>query len=657
MWNRRSLFTVLLFGWTLSFGLSVLGQQEAPSHQAVSVRFKGMVGEAPVSCTSTYEGIGTSGSTIALQDFKFYVHNVRLVTLAGTEVPVVLEQDGRWQRDDVALLDFEDGTGSCANGGPELRDIVTGRVPQGDYGGLKFTLGVPFDKNHRDPVAEASPLNLSRMFWSWNGGYKFLRLDFTSTGLPQGHLVHLGSTNCVPNQTRITVPTACARPNRVDVAFSSFDPARDIVVADVKQLLAANNVDVNTPDTPAGCMSAPGDPECPPLFGRLGLPIGDLAASVQSFFRPVPGAESSAGGFRWDLPPSFPTPRVPDDNPMSAAKVELGRHLFYDTRLSVNGTYSCASCHEQAKAFTDGKGRAVGATGEVHPRGSMSLANIAYSPVLTWGNPLMRDLERQALVPMMGEVPVELGLAGQEKALFARLAAQPQYQALFPKAFPDDATPISLGNITKAIASFERTMISGRSPYDRYQFGGDRTAISEGAKRGETLFFDERTECFHCHGGFNFTETVDYVGKQMLEIEFHNTGLYNIGRTGAYPGENTGVHSVTGRAADMGRFKAPTLRNIAVTAPYMHDGSIATLDEVLDHYMAGGRTVANGPNAGMGRNNPLKSAFVKGFTLTPQEKRDLVEFLRSLTDPAFLADPRLSNPWSTNGGLAATNGS
>jgi cytochrome c peroxidase len=200
-------------------------------------------------------------------------------------------------------------------------------------------------------------------------------------------------------------------------------------------------------------------------------------------------------------------------------------------------------------------------------------------------------------------------------------------------------------NITRAIASFERTLISGRSPYDRYRYGADRQAISDAAKRGEALFFSEQTECFHCHGGFNFTETVDYAGKGFVEIEFHNTGLYNVDGKGAYPRPNTGVHAVTNDPDDMGRFKAPTLRNIAVTAPYMHDGSIPTLDAVLAHYEAGGRTIATGPHAGVGARNPFKSSFVKGFSLTPDQRRDLVAFLKSLTDQVFLTDRRFSNPW------------
>lgn len=349
--------------------------------------------------------------------------------------------------------------------------------------------------------------------------------------------------------------------------------------------------------------------------------------------------------FTWDLPPGFPAPRVPADNPMTADKVELGRHLFYDTRLSVSGAFSCASCHQQSRAFADPLPRGIGATGEIHPRGSMSLANVVYTPALTWVNPNLRSLEAQALIPMFGEHPIELGLAGREDHVLQALAADSRYRRMFPAAFPNEAQPLSVRNITRAIAAFERTLLSGRSPYDRF-LRGDSTAISAAARRGANLFFSERLECFHCHGGFTFSGSVDHMNLAFAEVEFHNTGLYNIGGTGGFPRENPGLREFTQREEDEGRFRAPTLRNIAVTAPYMHDGSVPTLDAVLDHYAAGGRTLTDGPHAGIGSENPNKSEFINGFTLSPSERADLMAFLHSLTDSTFLTDPRFANPWT-----------
>jgi cytochrome c peroxidase len=243
--------------------------------------------------------------------------------------------------------------------------------------------------------------------------------------------------------------------------------------------------------------------------------------------------------------------------------------------------------------------------------------------------------------------PIELGLAGKEREVLARLRAEPAYQKLFQRAFAGDADAFSLDNVTRAIASFERTLISGTSPYDRYRTRFEMDAISPAAHRGEDLFFNERAGCFQCHGGFNFTQAVDFVGKTALEIEFHNTGLYNVDGKGGYPAANTGVHEISGSLEDMGRFRPPTLRNIALTAPYMHDGSIATLEEVIDFYAAGGRNIESGPLRGDGRRHPGKSPFIKGFELTADEKADLLSFLRSLTDEPFLTNPDLASPFDS----------
>src|SRR5262245_40386529 len=199
----------------------------------------------------------------------------------------------------------------------------------------------------------------------------------------------------------------------------------------------------------------------------------------------VIGGAQTSQDYSFDLPKNFPRPRVPADNPMSAAKVELGRHLFYDKRLSENGTQSCATCHEQARAFTDGKGRAVGSTGEVHPRGAMSLVNVAYASSLTWGNPSVTRLEDQALVPMFSDHPVELGLRRPGTALLGALGGVDRYRQLFPASFPGEPDPITVANVVRALAAFERTIISGSSPYDRYHFDRDDAAISPSARRGE----------------------------------------------------------------------------------------------------------------------------------------------------------------------------
>src|SRR5262245_21314197 len=203
-------------------------------------------------------------------------------------------------------------------------------------------------------------------------------------------------------------------------------------------------------------------------FGWIAMLGGLMLASALS----LPAQDR----FTWDLPRGFPPPLVPADNPMSDAKVALGRFLFYDKRLSGNGTQSCATCHEQARALTDGRARGLGSTGQLHHVGPMSLVNVAYAAALTWSNPKSTRLEDQILVPMYGEHPVELGLS-QSDVWLERLESDARYPALFRAAFGEPSTPITRDRVVKAIASFERAIVSARSPYDRYHFERDETAI------------------------------------------------------------------------------------------------------------------------------------------------------------------------------------
>ena len=348
--------------------------------------------------------------------------------------------------------------------------------------------------------------------------------------------------------------------------------------------------------------------------------------------------------YDWGLEKGLPLPSVPADNPMSAVKVELGRWLFYDRRLSLNDTTSCATCHIQALAFTDGRPRSVGATGAFHPRSSMTLVNAAYASRLTWSNQLLDKLEDQALTPMFGDNPIEMGMAGREDTIVQLLRTDPRYTELVPAAFSDDQDPYSVLNTIRAISAFVRTIISYDSPYDHF-VNGDENALGDSAQQGMELFFSERLECFHCHGGFNFTDSTTHANSNVDRFGYHNTGLYNIDGNGAYPADNTGLYDMTGQRRDMGRFKAPTLRNVAVTAPYMHDGSIASLDAVIAHYERGGRLIGEGAFAGDGRSNPFKSEFIRGFELSADERAGLIAFLESLTDSSVLQDPSLSDPF------------
>ena len=307
------------------------------------------------------------------------------------------------------------------------------------------------------------------------------------------------------------------------------------------------------------------------------------------------------------LPPGYRMPPAPASNPMTLEKIELGRHLFYEKRLSANETQSCASCHQQQKAFTDGRARAIGSTGMEHTRNTMSLVNVAYRRPLTWANPAIVTLEQQVLVPLTNEHPVEMGMKGRLQELPRRLAKDPMYQRLFAAAFRQDRKPITMRNIARAIASFERSIVSADSPYDRLVHRGDSSALSEEAWRGRQLFYSKRARCSACHGGSDFGTPAG--------SRFQNNGFTN----------------------SRARFRVPSLRNVALTAPYMHDGSVRTLAEVVEDYAAGGRVARL-------TGKQSRTANVRAFDATPEERRALVAFLASLTDESVLTNVRFSEP-------------
>jgi cytochrome c peroxidase len=242
----------------------------------------------------------------------------------------------------------------------------------------------------------------------------------------------------------------------------------------------------------------------------------------------VAGCADEEPGYVWSLPPGHVPPAVPADNPMSAEKVELGRHLFYDVRLSFNSTTACASCHLPANGFSDPRRLPVGASGEVLARGSMGLSHVAYFSTLTWANPVLQTLEQQVLVPLYGEQPIELGVGLDEPGIFARLMADPVYPPLVAAAFPESAG-LDRAAITRSLASFLRAFITGGSPYDRWAHGGDSAAMSEAARRGLELFTSERLECYHCHvPNQAFTGAFRVQGQRTVALTFENDGLYNI---------------------------------------------------------------------------------------------------------------------------------
>lgn len=366
--------------------------------------------------------------------------------------------------------------------------------------------------------------------------------------------------------------------------------------------------------------------------------LSAAGCNSESSYEVVPSSSLNSQGFDFQTG-SLPLPKEPNNNVATEGKFQLGRHLFYDKRLSGNQTMSCESCHLQEHAFTDGLTTSIGSTGEVLHRNSQTLTNIAYNASYTWANPILQSIEDQIVIPLFGEFPVEMGINDANRnEILTRFNNETLYLELFNNAFPNEQEPINFPNIIKALAVFNRALISKDSAFDK-------GTMSTAAMRGQDLFNSEKMECFHCHSGFNLSDSTLHKDTIFVSRPFFNTGLYNLDDKGSYPATDNGLFDVTQNPQDKGKFRPPTLRNITYTAPYMHDGSISTLEDTLNFYAAGGRNIENGLHAGDGRKNPNKSEFMKGFTMSTQERDDLLAFLHALSDPTFIANPRYQNPF------------
>lgn len=309
-------------------------------------------------------------------------------------------------------------------------------------------------------------------------------------------------------------------------------------------------------------------------------------------------AATAQPGYHWTLPKGVAPPAVPADNPMSEAKVALGRRLFYDADLSIDGTLACATCHEQRHGFAEGEAVHGGVRGAAGRRNVMTLANIGYLSPLTWADPSQKTLEGQVIIPLMGDHPVEMGMAGQEAELVNRLSADRCYTQMFAAAFPEAGGRINMATTTKALAAFERTLNSWDSPYDR-ALRGERSALSADAREGQALF--QAKGCANCHAGANFTDQ-----------RFHAIAPVR--------NDDHGLAEKTGARRDEAAFRTPSLRNVEYSAPYLHDGRARTLAAaILSHE-------------------------TPGLKITPDDAYAIEAFLDSLTDQAFLNDPNLALP-------------
>lgn len=328
-----------------------------------------------------------------------------------------------------------------------------------------------------------------------------------------------------------------------------------------------------------------------------------------------------------------------------AAKVKLGRHLFFDRRLSFNQTKSCAGCHAPQFAFTDGYRRSFGATADLHLRNSEPLFNLAFLQRFTAANPTFTTLEQQMGNPLYNTKFIELGVTGHETEILNRLQNSSLYRELFAKAFPGQHKALTMNQVIASITAFMKTIISANSPYDRYTYYGEKNALDASAQHGLQLFFSDSLGCSGCHSGFNFSGGINNATLPLAQTLYFNNGLYNTDGKGACPPEDEGLKTVTRSPEDMGKFRVPTLRNLLFTGPYMHDGSMATLSEIIDMYARGGRLIEQGSNSGDGSKSPMKHPRIKGFRITPQQKADLLGFLVSLSDSSFISNPKYQNPF------------
>ena len=493
---------------------------------------------------------------------------------------------------------------------PARREPLAG-IPAGTYTAVRFAVGVDPQANHADPnrLGPDDPLHpvVNGMHWGWTGGYIFMALeghwqfDGAEAGRTGGYSYHLaGDENrvevTVPGRVRVE-PGAVLR-LRLDAGglMKAIDIARD-----------GESTHSRQPDAAVRALRA---------ALRQGF-RAEVVGPVRTAGAAGPARAAAPAGPAWTVGTHMPSVALPADNPPTPQGVELGRRLFHDRRLSRDGSVSCASCHDPARAFADpGRAVSVGVGGRRGGRNAMPLFNLAWAPSLFWDG-RAPSLRRQALLPI--EHPDEMAASLPE--VVARLEADPAMAGLFRQAL---GGPVTAGRIGLAIEQYLLTRVSQDSKFDRVMRGAER--FTPGEKRGFELFLTEHdprqglrgADCFHCHGGPLFTNH-----------QFMNIGLA--------PRGDTGREQVTGQAADRGKFRTPSLRNVAVTAPYMHDGRFATLEEVIDHY-----------DHGMARPPQLDPNLAKhpaaGLGLSAEDKAALVAFLRTLTDPAFLPAPAASRP-------------
>ncbi len=542
---------------------------------------------------------GAGDRTLRITRFAALVSGVSLARADGGAVRL----DGQY-----GFIDAESGK----------LNMTLRNVPEGDYVGLEFQLGLPASVNHADPAqwAAGHPLNpiVNGLHWGWAGGYVFAAIEgrWRAAGMPEerGFSYHLATdarVMCVGFVALVKV----AGPTTVSLALDLGKAVGGhVLAADDGSETTHSAADDALADKLANAMERAwffleaGPTSVAPDVGRpvgIGEDIPGLVTSSATTPRP------------FVVPAGFPQPELPADNPLTEEGVELGRRLFGDRRLSARNTQSCASCHGMETAFSDGRALSIGADGKPGTRNSMPLFNLAWSPSYAWdgSQPRLRD---QALAAITNEVEMHADPA----KIVAELGGDRRVREDFAAAF---GTPeVSVERIGLALEQFMLTLVAADSKFDRSLRGTEQ--LTEEEQRGFALFVTEYdpvrgklgADCFHCHGGTLFTD-----------FGFRSNGL-------DVASVDAGRAVVTGKPTDAGKFKTPSLRNVAVTAPYMHDGRFGTLEEVVAHYDRSVRRAANlDPN--------LAKHPDAGLQLTTDEQKALLAFLRTLTDSKLVSSP------------------
>jgi cytochrome c peroxidase len=512
------------------------------------------------------------------------------------------------QRADGTWLESRDWTAFLSVAKNRVAATADG-MPAEEFRAIRFRVGVDAATNHSDPNQRPpeDPLHpdVCGLHWSWQDGYIFLALEgrwLDAGSGSNGFSFHLGNDE---NATTVELP----------VRFRGGGPLTVQITLDAVKLL--DGVDFKRDGT--STHSRPGDPIATQLKANLPRAFSvravktDLYQEITKTEEPL-APPATTKPYRLEVSQRLPKVKLPADNPLTAEGVELGRRLFHDPRLSINNSQSCASCHDRTSAFSDVRRVSLGAEGQPGRRHAMPLFNLAWAKELFWDG-RVQSLREQALVPI--EDPTEMN----EKLdrVIGKLQADAEYPALFIAAFgkAEAKGTVTSARIGLAIEQFLLTLISQDSKFDRAARG--TATLTEQEKRGLQLFITEHdprmgqrgADCFHCHGGNLFTNH-----------QFANNGL-------PPRGDDAGRMEVTKFQIDRNLFKVPSLRNVAVTGPYMHDGRFTTLEEVVEHYDHGvERSLTLDPN--------LAKHPEAGLGLTADEKAALVAFLRTLTDDTFI---------------------